>query len=101
MAKGSALKKEMKCSEELQAVVKEKKISRGQMMKSLWKYIKKHGLQSKDDKRIIICDEKLKPLFKKVIAKKRKFKMRGKTIRVPAGQIYMTEMGKPLSKHLS
>lgn len=99
--KGSALSKEFKCSEELEAVVKHSKISRGKMMKKLWDYIKKHKLQSKEDKRIIICDEKLSALFKKVIANKRKFKMRGKTIRVPKGQIYMTEMAKPLGKHLS
>ena len=53
MAKGSALKKEMKCSDELRAVVKEKKISRGKMMKAVWKYIKKHKLQDKKDKRVI------------------------------------------------
>jgi len=101
MAKGSALKKEMKASEELQAVVKHRKISRGKMMQAIWKYVKKHKLQSKEDKRIVICDAKLAPIFKKVIAKKRKFKMRGKTIRVPKGQIFMTEMGGALSKHLS
>jgi chromatin remodeling complex protein RSC6 len=101
MAKGKGLMKEMKCSPELRDVIKEKKISRGKMMKLLWKYIKKHRLQSKEDKRIIDCDDKLTALFKKAIAKKRKFKMRGKTIRVSAGSIYMTEMGKPLSKHLS
>jgi chromatin remodeling complex protein RSC6 len=49
----------------LQAIVKEKKISRGQMMKSVWKYIKKHGLQGakndkgKKDNRWIAPDEKL------------------------------------------
>lgn len=101
MAKGSALKKEMKASPELQVIVKDKKVSRGKMMQKIWKYVKKHKLQSKDDKRIVICDEKLAPIFKRVIAKKRKFKMRGKTIRVPAGQIFMTEMGGALSKHLS
>src|SRR5258708_5072336 len=78
MAKGSALKKEMRASDELRAIVKEKKISRGQMMKSIWKYIKRHKLQS-DDKRIVECDDKLTDLFKKVISKPRKLKMRGKT----------------------
>lgn len=101
MAKGSALKKEMRASEELQAIVKEKKISRGQMMKKLWHYVKKHKLQNKDDKRMVDCDDKLSDLFKKVISKPRKFKMRGKTIRVPKGSIFMTEMGGALSKHLS
>src|SRR6202044_1313900 len=65
MAKGSALSKEMKCSEELQAIVKEKTISRGQMMKAVWKYIKRHNLQGaknvkgKMETRWIAPDEKL------------------------------------------
>jgi chromatin remodeling complex protein RSC6 len=59
MAKGSALKKEMKASEDLQEIVKHRKISRGQMMKSVWKYIKKHKLQDKKDKRTINPDKKL------------------------------------------
>jgi DNA topoisomerase I len=62
---GKGLMKEMKCSEELAAVIKADKISRGQMMKRVWVYIKKHGLQgAKDDKgkmsnRWIAPDEKL------------------------------------------
>ena len=101
MAKGSALKKEMHCSDELKDVIGKKKVARGQMMKDLWHYIKKHKLQVEDNKRCVECDDKLTALFSKVISKKRKFKMRGKTIRVPKGQIFMTEMGGALSKHLS
>lgn len=73
---GKGLMKEMKASEELQAIVKEKKISRGQMMKAVWKYIKKHGLQDKKDKRTINPDEK----FAAVVGKKpiNMFKMAGK-----------------------
>ncbi len=88
MPKGSALKKEMKCSDELRAVVKEKKISRGQMMKSVWHYIKRHKLQgAKDDtgkmsNRWIAPDEKLGA----VIGKK---------------PISMFKMAGKLSKHLS
>ena len=76
MTKGSALSKEMKCSEELQAIVKEKTISRGQMMKAVWKYIRKHDLQDKKDKRTINPDEK----FAAVVGKKpiNMFKMVGK-----------------------
>jgi chromatin remodeling complex protein RSC6 len=101
--KGSALKKEMKCSEELQAVVKEKKISRGNLMKAIWKYISKHKLKSEDDGRIIkVADSKLEPLFKsKLIADKRKIEMRGKTIKIPKGHVFMTEIAGALSKHLS
>ena len=76
MPKGSGITKEMKASEELQAIVKEKKISRGQMMKAIWKYIKKHDLQDKKDKRQINPDTKLAA----VIGKKpiNMFKMAGK-----------------------
>ena len=82
MPRGSALSKEMKASDELRGIVKEKKISRGQMMKSVWKYIKKHGLQDKKDKRTINPDEKLAA----VIGKK---------------SISMFKMTAKLSKHLS
>ena len=100
MAKGSGIMKEMRASEELQAVVKEKKISRGQAVKALWKYIKKHGLKTEDDGRVIKCDEKLEPLFKKLVKDKRKITMRGKTIKIPKGHFFMTEIGGMLSKHL-
>jgi chromatin remodeling complex protein RSC6 len=82
MAKGSGITKEMKCSDELREIVKEKKISRGQMMKAIWKYIKRHGLQDKKDKRVINPDEKLAA----VIGKK---------------PINMFKMAGKLSKHLS
>ena len=101
MAKGSGIMKDMKCSEELQAVVKEKKMSRGKVVQKLWKYIKRHDLQDPDNKRVVKCDKKLAAIFKKVIAKKRKIKMRGNVIKVPAGSIFMTEIGGGLKKHLS
>lgn len=101
MPKGSGITKEMKCSKELQAIVKKKKLSRGGVVKALWKYIKKHGLQSSKDGRIVKCDEKLTALFKKIIKKDRKLDSRGKTIKIPAGRIFMTEIGKGLSSHLS
>lgn len=101
MPKGTGIMKEMKCSKELQAVVKDKKLARGQVVKKLWKYIQKHHLQSSKDKRIVKCDDKLKVLFKRVIKNDRKLVQRGKTIKVPAGRIFMTEIGKGLSKHLS
>jgi len=65
MSRGAALTKEMRCSDELRALIKEKKVSRGQMMKAVWKYIRKHGLQGakndkgKKDNRWIDPDEKL------------------------------------------
>ena len=93
--------KEMKCSKELQAVVKEKKMGRGKVVQAIWKYIKKHDLQSSKDKRIVKCDDKLSAIFDRTIRKDRQLKMRGQVIKVPAGRIFMTEMGKALSKHLS
>lgn len=101
MAKGSGIMKELKCSDELQAVIKLKKSSRGNTVKQLWKYIKKHDLQSSKDKRIVKCDDKLQALFSKAIKKDRTIESRGNKIKVPAGRIFMTEMGGALSKHLS
>ena len=101
MAKGEALKKEMKFSKELQAVLKKKKLPRGKISKYLWKYIKKHELQSSKDGRIVKCDDKLKAVFKKIIKKDRKLKMRGKTIKIPAGRIFLTEIMTGLKPHLS
>lgn len=59
MPKGSGLTKEMHASEELQEIVKHRKVSRGGAVKAIWKYIKKHGLQDKKDKRTILPDKKL------------------------------------------
>lgn len=101
MGKGSGITKEMKASSELQDVIKEKKVSRGQMMKLFWKYVKKHGLQSEEDGRIVKCNSKLEALFGKAVKDKRKIEVRGKTIKIPAGHIFMTEISKQLSKHLS
>jgi len=102
MAKGAGIMKPLKASAELQEIVKEKKISRGGAVKAIWKYIKKKGLKSEDDGRIINLDKRLTPLFrKKLIAKKRKIEMRGKTIKIPAGSIFMTEIGGMLKDHLS
>ena len=109
MAKGSALSKELKCSDELIAVVKEKKISRGAMMKVIWKYIKRKGLQGPDgsDGRVIKLDDRLEAVvcksskLKKAIKEKRKITMRGNTIKIPKGCIFFTELGGGLSKNLS
>ncbi|KAF2320960.1 hypothetical protein P3X46_024955 [Hevea brasiliensis] len=38
-------------------------ISRTQTLKLIWAYIKEHNLQDPDNKKIIICDEKLKKIF--------------------------------------
>lgn len=58
-----------------------KSLPRTEVIKLLWKYIKKHKLQDPDNMRNIRVDDKLKPLFKKSV-------------------VNMFEMTKLLSKHL-
>jgi chromatin remodeling complex protein RSC6 len=59
----NAFQKELKLSEELQEVVGAKKASRGMVMKGVWKYIKKKGL---NEGRIISPkDSKLEPILGK------------------------------------
>lgn len=50
-------------SKELAAVVGEKELSRPQVMKKVWEYIKAHNLQDSQDKRKIKPDAALKKLF--------------------------------------
>ena len=38
-------------------------LSRPEVVKKLWEYIKLHDLQDKNDKRFILCDEKLQAVF--------------------------------------
>ncbi|XP_042413182.1 upstream activation factor subunit spp27-like isoform X2 [Zingiber officinale] len=52
-------------SPQLQAVVGEVEIPRTQALKKIWAYIKENNLQDPDDKRIILCDEKLQNIFGK------------------------------------
>ncbi len=58
-----ALLKPMTLSADLQAVVGAGPMPRGQVVKKMWEYIKKHDLQNPANKRNIFADEKLKPLF--------------------------------------
>jgi upstream activation factor subunit UAF30 len=46
-------------------VVGSKPLPRTEIVKKIWDYIKKQGLQDKKNKRMINADAKLKPLFKK------------------------------------
>ncbi len=82
-AKVSGLQKPLKPSKELAAVIGAEEVSRGESVKKIWEYIKKHDLQNPKDKREIIADEKLKPVFD------------GKD------RLNMFEMNKHLAKHLS
>jgi len=84
MAKtNSAFMKPMKISEDLAAVVGKGPMPRPQVVKKLWVYIKKNGLQDKKNRRNINADENLKKVFK------------GKAV------VSMFEMIKLVSKHIS
>ncbi|KAF2541975.1 hypothetical protein F2Q68_00028892 [Brassica cretica] len=50
-------------SPEMQDVVGEPVIPRTQALKRIWAYIKEHDLQDPQDKKVIVCDEKLKKIF--------------------------------------
>jgi upstream activation factor subunit UAF30 len=69
-------------SASLAEVVGNKPIPRTEMVKKIWQYIKKNGLQDKKNKRMINADAKLKVIFG------------GK------GQISMFELAKVISKHV-
>ena len=69
-------------SADLAKVVGSKPIPRTEVVKKLWQYIKKHGLQDAKNRRNINADANLKPVFG------------GKK------QVSMFEMTKLVSKHL-
>ena len=50
-------------SPELEAVVGKGPLPRTEVVKKLWEYIKKHGLQNPQNKRNILADDKLKKVF--------------------------------------
>ncbi|XP_072980429.1 uncharacterized protein [Typha angustifolia] len=50
-------------SPELQALVGVKEIPRTQALKLIWAYIKENNLQDPENKKIIVCDEKLKKIL--------------------------------------
>lgn len=78
-----ALLKPMKVSADLEEIIGKGPMPRGQVVKKLWAYIKKHDLQDPKNKRNINADAKLKVVFG------------GK------GTVNMFEMTKLVSKHLS
>lgn len=79
----SAFMKPMTLTPDLEAVVGKGPMPRSEVVKGLWVYIKKHGLQDSVNKRNINADDKLKKVFG------------GK------GTVSMFEMTKLVSKHLS
>lgn len=78
-----ALAKPLQLSEELEAVVGKGPLPRSQVVKKLWEYIKGNDLQNPENKRNIIADDKLLPLFDN---KK---------------EVSMFEMTKLVSKHMT
>jgi len=78
-----ALLKPYNLSAELEAVVGKGPLPRGQVVKKIWEYIKKHNLQNPANMRNILADEKLKVIFG------------GK------GEVTMFEMTKLVSAHLT
>ncbi len=79
----SAFMKPLNLSADLEAVVGKGPMPRSEVVKALWVYIKKNGLQDEKNKRNINADDKLKKVFG------------GK------GTVNMFEMTKLVSAHLS
>ncbi|KPK18385.1 MAG: hypothetical protein AMJ67_10325 [Betaproteobacteria bacterium SG8_41] len=69
-------------SSTLAAVIGSSSMPRTEVTKKLWAYIKRNGLQDKNNRRMINADEKLRPVFG------------------GRGQVSMFEMTKLVSKHL-
>ncbi len=60
-----ALLKPMELSPELEAVVGKGPMSRGDVVKKMWDYIKANNLQNPSNKRNIMSDDKLRAIFGK------------------------------------
>jgi len=78
----AAFMKPLQPSALLGEVIGTKSVPRTEVVKKLWVYIKKNGLQDKKNRRMINADAKLKPIFGK-------------------SQVSMFDMTKLVSKHLS
>jgi chromatin remodeling complex protein RSC6 len=61
----AALQRPLQPSRELAAVVGSDPLPRGQMVSRVWEYIKQHNLQNPQNRREILADDKLKPIFGK------------------------------------
>ncbi|PYQ58266.1 MAG: hypothetical protein DMF58_15930 [Acidobacteria bacterium] len=80
---GKGLQAEVQPSADLSAIVGSKPIPRSEVTKKVWDYIKAHGLQDQQNKRMINADDNLKKIFG------------GKK------QVSMFEMTALVNKHLS
>ncbi len=79
--KPNALQQPLQPSADLAAIVGEGTMPRGEVVSKVWVYIKAHKLQSPDDGRVIVADDKLRKVFGK-------------------DQATMFEMNKLLAQHL-
>ncbi len=61
--KGGGRQKTLSVSKALQAVIACEKATRGDVTKKIWQYIKKHDLQDKQNRRLIVPDAKLEKVF--------------------------------------
>ena len=61
--KPNALQTKLTPSSDLAAVVGNSPIARGEVVSKMWEYIKKNNLQNPQNKREIVADAKLKPIF--------------------------------------
>jgi upstream activation factor subunit UAF30 len=80
--KPNGLQQVLKPSHELSAVVGAASLSRGEVVSKMWAYIKANKLQNPANKREILADSKLRPVFG------------GKD------RVNMFEMNKHIAKHL-
>jgi upstream activation factor subunit UAF30 len=77
----NGLQQPLRPSAELAAVVGAEPLPRGEVVSKVWEYIKQHGLQNPDNRREILADDKLEPIF-------------------GAKKASMFEMNKHLARHL-
>jgi chromatin remodeling complex protein RSC6 len=68
-------------SPELAAIVGTAELPRSEIVSKMWDYIKKNNLQNPENKREILADDKLKPVF-------------------GADKVTMFEMNKHIAKHV-
>ncbi|MDP8920189.1 MAG: SWIB/MDM2 domain-containing protein [Pseudomonadota bacterium] len=80
-SKPNALQQPLQPSKELAAIVGSNPLPRGEVVSKMWEYIKKNNLQNPENKREIIADDKLQPIFGKP-------------------KVTMFEMNKHLAQHL-
>ena len=78
----SAFMKPMQPSPELAKVVGSEPLPRSEVTKKVWDHIKKNNLQNPENKREIIADDKLEPVF-------------------GSKRLNMFQMTKAINKHLS